>query len=467
MCFYFKSSKTFISKCNAKLYLLKRGQSIAFFNSLIGVDIILYLFIISDKIILCSHAEIFILHGFQINYQNMTKYFLFPLLLFFSQLSFTQILVSTQKPLETQELRFSPDHANGGYYSDFIENITFIPLEYSKNSKVQYNPQILILDSTIIVSNLWGRIAEHELLFYNKDGRFIKKVDNIQKLSPEFKTISNISEIHADKDYLYLKVFIPGLQEPINTIKLNHQGLLVGTDNIESDEFMRVGDFTLIHNTQGEFNTAALTLLTKSSSLDTLIKYDVGIELGDNESMYGIDQAISYNGEKIYFTAPYNYKFYQYSKTLQLEKAYNLILPLKNSLPNDSIRQVFTEEYLKNNPDVIIGINHIQPIDDKLIIQLNSASSPRSAFIYNTISSDWINLKSLVPDSSSYQLPILEQINNHKIFTNGQDIYTLLYPSVVNNYLHNNKLTDVLKDEKVAILLKEFNPILVKFNLKK
>lgn len=444
----------------------KMEQSIVFILFINGLDNN-NIFIINDKIILCNHNVNQVLHLFSINYKIMTKYFLFPLLLFLGQFSFAQILVPTQKPLETQELRFSPDHAIGGYYSDFIENITFIPLEYSKNSKVQYNPQILLLDSAIIVSNLWGLINNQELLFYNKDGRFIKKVDNIQKLSPEFKNMLSISEIHADKDFIYLKVYIPGLEKPINIIKLNHRGDLVGTDNVESDEFLHVGDATLIHNMQGEFNTAALTLMTKSSSLDTLIKYDVGIKLGDNESIYGVDQAISYNDEKIYFTAPYNYTFYQYSKTLQLEKAYNLILPLKNSLPNENIRQAFTEEYLKNNPDVIIGINQIQPIDDKLIIQINSNSSARSTFIYNTISGDWINLKSLVPDSSSYKLPILEQISNRKIFTNGQDIYTIVYPSYIKDYLQDNKLTDLLNNENVSTLLKEFNPILVKFNLKK
>lgn len=395
----------------------------------------------------------------------MTKYILFTLILLSVQSSFSQLLVPAQDPIEVEELRFSPDHAIGGYYADFIESITFIPLEYSKDSKVQYNPRIMILDSTIVIANLMGLAKNQELLFYKKDGSYIKKIDNFQNICSACKNLLSISKIDADKDNIYLKVFIPGLQKPINIIKLDHQGNFVNTDNIEANNFLKLGDSILVYNSQRDGNIDALVLIDEENHSDTLVKYDSSIILSDDATLMDIDKGISFNGEKIYFTAPYNNKFYQYSKKLQLEKAYNLILPLKYSLPSDNIRQVFTDGFLKNNPDVMIGINQIQPIGDKLIIQLSFANTKKSTFIYNIASGEWIKLNSLVPDSASSQVPILE--SSGTIYAHSNDLYTIIYPNMVKSYFEQSRQLNVLKNPEIASLVKELNPILVKFNLKK
>lgn len=393
----------------------------------------------------------------------MKNYILFLVSILCINTSTAQFLVSASEGAETKDLRFSPEHAMGGYYADFIENITFIPLEYTNTSKIQWNPLIHVLDSTIVVANRF--IQDMGLYFYTKEGVLLKKIKNLQNLLCKgCNKVQGIEDITADDKFVYVRCYIA---ERTNILKFDHQGNFISTESLYAGNFLKFASSTLIYNSPRDGHQNALTVAYTDGRLDTLLFYDSPFELSDDEFFRDITYALSADEDHIYFTAPYNPYIFQFNKGYQLEKVYNLILPLKYSLPIDSPRQAFSEEYQSRNPDIMISIDQIIPVDNKLLLEFsyNEPSYPKRFFTFDKSTEEWTNLHSLVPDSSSHFVPFLDK--NMPLYIQGRDLYTIIYPSDILDYFTLfNKRSELLTSEPIVSLLKEQNPILVKFNLK-
>jgi hypothetical protein len=73
---------------------------------------------------------------------------------------------------ELPKLKINLEQAFGGAFSDYLDSIEYIPLETSKTSLFGNISQLLITDSSFVISDEDTK----SILFFSLSGKFIKRV---------------------------------------------------------------------------------------------------------------------------------------------------------------------------------------------------------------------------------------------------------------------------------------------------
>lgn len=166
-----------------------------------------------------------------------------------------------------------------------------------------------------------------------------------------------------------------------------------------------------------------------------------------------------------YSTFPFSTEIFELSDN-GIRQIYKFILPLNYTLDTAEHRLVKNEEekkvFISKYPNAVNGFDNVIHYKNYLLFQLKYLTGKTQWIALDTDTEQMIDLDGLLPDRSSDYMPIIGW--QKFLRTDGEYLYSILYPNeVVDRW---GEKENRLITERVKLLSKSKNPVLVRFKLK-
>jgi hypothetical protein len=320
-----------------------------------------------------------------------------------------------------------PKAAGGGKQSQFVDSIRFIPLEIKEGIQFESYSDIQVTEKYFLITDYSRKI----LLLYSKKGNFIKKI-NFKKLDGNFYPRynehteqivffgNNKNYALTTKDQLKIKL---DWNNPRNKkyfrkyiIDLNDTSFTIQKRTPDENDIVHAYHFYNDFYWQSEINTSSLY----KDSIDYEFKIYQNNKLVKDFFPYNhINEArFLYANEGVSFqqtdtpyirflTRPYCDTIYKMVRD-SLSPAYQLVLPLENSLPASFFIKPFKnltdrQNFYRNNGWMLRQVFNFYETP-KFMFFLVSYLSNYEYYVYDKKSNTTYKAKNIKPDSSQYNL---------------------------------------------------------------
>ena len=362
-----------------------------------------------------------------------------------SNYSFSQRL-SYSRRIPIEQYRIDVDHAFGGNVQAIISHLEYIPLAGNTSNKlIQGIFKIEMLEDTLGI--LSSKEKQAILFLYRTNGQLIKMIDILQHVN-----------IPKDQSIFEMKVwdnqFVLSTANYKIAIDARGENISVVKQVYEASDSVRINSAIWKYAPYDQEQPFPSPALRRNGH--TIIQYEQG-------RIYNDDFTASYlspvkkNTALSYLNIPPQQKVFVLDKD-SVVKIYDFIFPLKNIIDTSV---VYTDkEYinLKMKPNIISSMDNIIQHNDFLLF-----NSGISTYAFNVKTKSFLNFESIIPDSSN-DFIILQ--SSQKIFTDGEYLYTIIYPIRVREAEQKCKEEHHMMRDAYQKLKNHKNPILVKFKLK-
>jgi len=386
-------------------------------------------------------------------------------------------------------LRIDPANAYGGTYSEYFDDIEYIPLETTRESLFGFIVQLLITDNSFVITDFDTQAT----YFFLKNGKFVKKIHEKGNKYPNISydavgkriTISVFNEITRKNE---LRSYTTSGEEISNS----------------HTKIATAGNSKLVNLGAGYYAASQTCYYQKGASpADTTI-YLLKIYKGD--SLY--QKFLPYNQKEkcgicvfgngvaelknspengvIYVSTPLEHNIYRVTKDsakniFRLVFPYNLTFPseiLKSKDPAfiDSVRNTKWQ-----NETTITSISNIFLNGQLLYFKTNTsqasfATGPSDMkpinFIYNLGTNKLVSVERITPDSANYYLPFYSwgigvtglEYSENSFYTHvsSLELFTATAATQKKNVVYPLYLQTYFKSNN-----RKSNPVIVRFKLKK
>lgn len=383
-----------------------------------------------------------------------------------------------------EKIRISPDHAMGGEVSDYIEDIQYFKLERPTKGWIENITAAYTIDKhVVLIDNRKG-----ELYLYNNGGELIA-----DSFVPRDVATSNRLTINIDNRSLYTSSFSKKAKDD-NDVLLDgdrytlrgewQEELVLCTQDIEGKTLIlsscaRLDDRTWVFyerpaNSYAK-KTATILALQKDNDMIPLLQLDtLTRNLEETNVSGGGFYSSVLNDELIaYYAHPYSYELVEIN-TNGISKVYKFVLPQKYTVPADiydhpdyiekGVLPYFQE--IAANRSLVRQLDNVIRYKDYLVFSF-MASSGGGRYAYSLKTGEFVNLRSLVPDTGNSFLPLFARMTITGLFSDGEYLYNIVYPQDVQQsimYLYEGEGRAV--PDWVRDMANYDNPILVRFKLK-
>lgn len=150
-----------------------------------------------------------------------------------------------------------------------------------------------------------------------------------------------------------------------------------------------------------------------------------------------------------------------------IRQVYKFILPIDYTLDTAEYRLVKNEDEMKSfssrYPNAVVGFDNVIRYKTYLLLQLKYINGKSQWIALNVETNDFIDLQSLLPDSSSEYTAVTG--SQEFLNTDGEYLYSMIYPDqFVDRWGEIENKRPIT--EKARSLSKSKNPVLVRFKLK-
>lgn len=394
------------------------------------------------------------------------------------------LIASLAAGQSAQTLYFDPNSTIGAPASRVFENITYIPLETTRQSLFGQISRLVVTDQYFIIFDY----DTQGLYFFDRAGKFIKKYK-------DDKYNVAAMQLMEKENALYLmqvnKNFRPTEQErdelvrnPFSKSSIKYgRSVLYGLADIQSEQITEIKGFT-ISMTNPHYlapDQWAYSLVLEDKNAKDSVDFELKISNGSktlrayfpyakrNSSYLSDPGNIEFynTGQPgtLLFTRPYNYSIYQLTPD-SATILYNFVLPFENTVPKTFFTKPFSSrnelrEYKQINPGYVWRINGLVPVNNYLFFTLDYQKRDRR-FIFDRNSNRFYNINRISPDSSNAYLPVMGW---------GIQYYdkTLVYSSISSDAMFRSKETEQHRNPVYTPLLKEYfekskptsNPVII------
>lgn len=399
------------------------------------------------------------------------------ILLVFVVLSYS-IIVNAQ----AITLRIDPLNARGATASQIFDEVNYIPLETTKESLFGRIDQLEVTDKYFIILD----DDTNSILIFDKKGKFHAKIKggdintNYKNRLGSFKIVpsKNLIECHAMLSTQMSSYNFDG--EKISEKKLPFT--FVDYHHFQNDS---IAYYNYLYPTK--YNKDSLSnevwLVKDTKEYKNFLPYNlkkVNFTMEDIMFSPHINHFYaSGNDTSAFFLRPYDYTVYELTAHSLMPK-FNFILPLINSLPKGFITDPsYNGKHLRTvmeNNNIVYGLGYTYLLNDNLFFKLITLGELQHnySFIYNLKSGDLMGINHILPDSSTYYLPITDDglggdfIASNFLACDGKYMYTsysslvmfnmknasadknITYPPILKNYFDNENI----KSNPVIVQLK-------------
>lgn len=332
-------------------------------------------------------------------------------------------ICTTAKAQEVPKLRINPAQAYGGVVSDYFDEVNYIPLQTTRESLFGAIADLIITDSSFVVSDR----DTHAVLFFNKDGSYITKVEY---RDDEYPNVSYEASTNRIIIYVYDR------QNKKTIIQYyNKSGAKLDNHlNIESSELNR-GMRSL---GEGFYLKAKICFLPPGKAPADTVAYSISIYKNDSlyksffpfiPSQIPCKCALGYwpkitpseQDSVVYITFQYGDAIYRVSRDTA-QKIYTYVFPFNRVLAKKYIEStdMAVIDSLRNNiyksENLITGISNIYFQNDLIlfkidqrgyIIRQGTRATRQYNLIYNLKTGKLVSLERITPDEKSYFLPLI------------------------------------------------------------
>ncbi|WP_214229405.1 6-bladed beta-propeller [Pedobacter sp. B4-66] len=401
-------------------------------------------------------------------------------------LSYGQIMGQASKVDSSQmtTLRIDPLAARGAAVSQFFDEVTFTPLETTKESLFGAIQQLKMTDEHYVVYD--GETKA--VLIFTKAGKYVAKI-NASKFEkdPDVKDQSfygfNIVkeddkqtiQIRAGKQVYYFdfsgklikKVPVPKEKNYTNYKKFS-DGTVIDQNFLEKDE----KDSTYYY----------LSLIKDNKRVESYFSYKTEDRKGDDRWHGG--RVYDYgNPDEFLFIKNYQYNIYKLTSS-KLSLAYQIFFPAANSLPMDygtnPVYKGKAFDYYEKNRDAFYEMTNSYLHFNNLYFQVrnfNWSRDEKKAFIYNLKTTELTSIADIEPDSISQFLPVTDLASQYDFTNKGFLIVNpeYFYTSYSSLTMFTAKEQNEEKNRKYDAVLTQFfktqnkksNPVIIKLKPKK
>ncbi|WP_285059969.1 6-bladed beta-propeller [Pedobacter ginsengisoli] len=385
-------------------------------------------------------------------------------------------------------LRIDPFAARGASVSQFFDEVTFTPLETTKESLFGAIQQLKVTDEHYIIYD-WETKA---VLIFTNAGKYVAKI-NASKIEkdPKVKDQSfygfnikkedgqTLIEISSGKQIYYFDLTAKLIRKvPVNKDK---------TKEKDYTNYKKFSDGTIIDQAFLEESGKDsiyynISLLKDGKRVESYFPYRNSDHKGD-ERWHG-GRIYDYgNPDEFLFIKNFYYNIYKLtSKKLSL--AYRILFPAVNSLPMDydtnPIYKGKGYDYYEKNRDVFFELTNSYLHYNNLYFQVrnwNWSRDEKKAFIYNLKTAELTSLADIEPDSTSQFLPVTDLASQYDFTNKGFHLVTpeYFYTSYSSLTLFTAKEQNEDKNRKYNAAITEYfktqnkksNPIIIKLKPKK
>jgi hypothetical protein len=320
---------------------------------------------------------------------------------------------------EVPKIRIDPSKSFGGTISEYFDSIEYIPLETTKESLFGYVVQMVVTDSSIIISDFDTKAV----FFFTKQGKFMQKVKtgtaypNIDyNRVNRYLTIRSVDENDKPIEKYYSITGHPLEQAP-EIIKIPKSKIVMPL----GDGYYIKPNFCAIWPGQKPADTAIY--LAQIYKQDTLVKSFIPIIAKEKIaacSFFTVNElSPPFEGGAVYMATPVDHEVYRITKDTAI-KTYQFIFSADRSFSRritESKDFKFIDSLRKETPEnvnVVIKVNNIFKYKDVLffrIITRRNGSDRKIGyddtfnFIYNLNTGKLSCIERMLPDSSNGFLP--------------------------------------------------------------
>ena len=401
---------------------------------------------------------------------------------------FCCLLFSLIAKSQIQKIYLHPKAAGSGKQIQFVDSIRFIPLEIKDGIELGNYSNIQVTEKYFLVTDYPKKI----LLLYSKNGSFVKKI-SFKKLGETFypsynKYNNEIVFFGNNKNYSltpndqlkikldwnnprnkkYFKKYTINLNDPSFTIKKEIPG---ENDIVHAYQFY--DDFYY----QAQINTSDLykdsmdyefKIYKNNQLVKAFFPYN---HINETRFLYANESAASNETDTPYIhfvTRPFCDTIYKMIRD-SMSPAYQLVLPLENSLPPSFFNKPFKnkaerENFNRNNGWMLHQVHNFYETQ-KFLFFLVSYLSNYEYYVYDKKNSVTYKAKNIRPDSSQYNLQLLSDfstIRQGDRFYKSQKAGDLVsFFEQHKNMLIPKELESFLKSNPPAA-----TPVIVEFKLK-
>jgi hypothetical protein len=399
------------------------------------------------------------------------------------------LLVSSFAQSQLQKIYLHPKAAGSEKQSKFVDSIRFIPLEIKEGIESNKNNYVEVTKNYFLINDYIGRV----ILLYAKNGHFTKKI-SYKKLGetfyPHYDEYSNrIVFFGNNKNYSLtakdrLKIMLDW-NNPHNkkyfkkyAVDLTDTSFTIRKDIPQQNDILGAYHYYDDLYWQGRITTSELY----KDSLDHEFKM-----YKDNQLIKGFfpynhvkeTRFLYTEGESVianktdtpyvhFITRPFCDTIYKMVRD-SVSPAYQLVLPLENSLPASFFTRPFKnkterENFRRNNGWMLHQIYNFYETP-RFVYFVVGYLSNYEFYIYQKQTNTTFKTKNVKPDSSQYNLQVLEGFN---ISRKGDRFYKPEKAGDLLTFFAKNKNVPIPKELESFLKSNppEATPVIIEFKLK-
>jgi hypothetical protein len=394
--------------------------------------------------------------------------------------TFTFAQVNTVDSSKMINLRIDPKTAKGGKVSQFFDEVSFIPLETTKESLFGAISKIEVVDDCYVI---YDRDTKAVLIFDNK-GKFKSKI-TADKIDPDNSASQAVFygySIKKQSDSSLIRIF-----SGKTNVYFNLDGKLKSKVAAKDDTYdwgVRFSDGTeVVESRPGDDDVLYDFMLLKNFKQIAAYFPFPKTRYQDNYFSSTVDPITdSKITDEKFYTRTFDYNIYTFTPK-KLYLSYRLLLPAENSFPVDFTSNPIyfgkRKDYFNKQPNRISEIRNIYKIGSNLFFKIYTlnGNEMRDGLIYNLKNSSLTSIKNLEPDQLSMFLPITDMDGFDDFDNSGFQIFdgTYLYTNMSSLAMFTFKEQSAGKNAKYNSELQSYfktqdrksNPVIIKLKPKK
>ncbi|MCU7693092.1 6-bladed beta-propeller [Haoranjiania flava] len=343
---------------------------------------------------------------------------------------------------EIQKIRIDPSLAYGGRVSDYFETVEFIPLETTKESLFGDRDQMIVTDSSFVISDFDTK----SILFFTLKGKFLGK-----KSFPKNKYLNIQEDILSKK--IILRIYDPEAYKA-EAEHYSFTGRLLAKTSIKMKDFLGTTAWVPLGN---DYYAVGRNCYIEPGKKPRDSAFNL-IEIYHRDVLYNsflpvnqlkkmglcringfIDISKRTQQGSVFAATPLEHVIYKINKD-SATPIYKMLFPADRAVSDSILYSVnlkridSTIKKLQDDPNLITNLSNIFFHNNLLFFRINanvyfSTTSSESAaqynFFYDTASRKLSSLERIKPDELSYFLPLSDFTTSMKGFEyDGDFVYS-------------------------------------------
>jgi hypothetical protein len=398
------------------------------------------------------------------------------------------LFISPFAQSQLQKIYLSPKAAGSDKQSNFVDSLRFIPLEIKTGIELKQYNYVEVTTNYLLIRDF----VDKAILLYTRDGRFVKKI-SYKRLGQMFYPAydertnqiiffgNNSNYALTSRDRIKIKL---DWNNPHNkkyykkyVINLNDSSYTIKKATPLQNDILRARHFYddiygITEITTSELYKDSLDYEFKIYKENQLVKSFFPYNRINEPKFLYADESIGYTETDTsyiyYITRPFCDTIYKMVKDT-LTPAYQLVLPLENSLPASFFTKPFKnkterDNYRRNNGWLLHQVYGFYETP-RFIYFFVSFFSNYEIYIYQKQNKITYNLKKIKTDSTQYNLQLL---GDYGVSRDHDKFYKTVKAGEVVSFFEKHK--DVAVPKELESFIKKnppaASPVIVEFKLK-